>query len=107
MSALALLLIGAWTFGVGYHDNSSAAVKWIGQQKGAVAWLLAVLVLWALYQLPKARPVVKPVIILAALAVFLAQWQTILKSIEAVKADFSSTATSSTASPTGTTAGIP
>jgi hypothetical protein len=77
MSALILILAGVWLIGVGYHTNGTAAAQWAGQQKAVLPWLLAVIVLWALWKVETLRPLLKPVITLAAVAIVLAQWKNI------------------------------
>lgn len=76
MMPLFLIIYGAWMVGVGYHGNGSQAGTFIGQQKGFVPWIIAVVILYALSQSDAARPAVKPLATIIIVALVLTRWQT-------------------------------
>lgn len=88
MNGFILVLIGLWIIGVGWNANGINSLKFFGEQKGFVSWLVAVIVLYTLSRVPKVRPVVIPIIWLAVLAIIIKRWsqiQTELQKLEGKK----------------------
>lgn len=77
MLGVYLILAGVWMAGVGYHDNSAASLTFLAAQKTYIVWVLAIAALYFLYQVDTLRPVVKPFIVLALVALILKDWKTI------------------------------
>ena len=53
MSALGLILIGAWLVGSGWHGNAGSGLKFVFSQKKFVIWLLAIGILYGLSRVQK------------------------------------------------------
>ena len=68
MLAVFIILYGAWITAVGYHGNSATAITFLAAQKSYVVWLIAVFILYMVYQVDTLKPVVKPIIFLALFA---------------------------------------
>lgn len=80
MNGLSLALIGLWMIGTGWHDNASTGYAFIFKQKTFFPWLVAVLIIYALYQVPGLRTPIKAIVSLALVAIVLKQWPTIEQS---------------------------
>ena len=88
MLGVYLILFGIWTASVGYHDNSAAAVTFIAGQKEYIVWLVAIAILYFLYQVQTLQPVVKPFIVLALVALILKDWKQISGQLQQTFTEF-------------------
>ncbi len=70
---------------VGVHGNASRLLT-IVEDNGRefLVWILAVLVLRALYNVPALRPAVKPFIALAALTFVLINWNQVISQLDQI-----------------------
>lgn len=109
MNSLAILALGLYMVFAGWHGNAAPATGFVAGQKKFIPWLIAVLVLYGLYQVQALKPAVKAVAALALVAIFLKQFPTIDASIKELEAGTltQSTTGSATQSTTGTVGTTP
>ncbi len=85
MSYALVGLYGLYLIFVGVKGNSSALFSEISKDaKGFSAWLIAILVLRALYSVDTLRPVVKPFIGLALLTFTLKNYKSIVDQVNTI-----------------------
>ena len=85
MGSVFLALFGVWMVATGYRGNAGPASSFIMAQRGFVAWMVAVLILYALYDVAVVRPVIKPLITLALVVLIVYKWPVILKQWNVLK----------------------
>lgn len=78
MSSALVGLYGVYFLLVGVHGNSSKLLT-LTEENGQdfLVWILAIIVLAALYHVKAIRPAIKPFIALAALVFVLKNWNTV------------------------------
>jgi hypothetical protein len=81
MTGLALIIFGVYMVAVGYHDNGSTSLQFISTQKGYIPWIVAILILWALYQVKTVRPFIGAIAGLLIVAL-------IVKNFPAIKTQY-------------------
>lgn len=78
-------LYGLFLIFVGSKGNASQLQTELSQDvKGFSAWLIAILVLRAMYAIESVRPVVKPFMYLAILTFFLRNYDTVVSQIDEI-----------------------
>jgi hypothetical protein len=81
-------LVGAYAiylFLVGYNGHSSELAAFVESHgREFLVWILAVLILRALYNVQTLRPAVKPFIGLAALSFVLMNWNKVVSQLDAI-----------------------
>jgi hypothetical protein len=78
MSSALVGLYGIYFVLVGIYGNSDKLLKFVEDNgKDFLVWILAIVVLAALYRVKAIRPAVKPFIALAVLVFVLKNWSTI------------------------------
>lgn len=78
-------LYGLFLIFVGSKGNTEKLQSQVGQDaKGFMPWLIAILILRALYSIESVRPVVKPFMFLAVLTFFLKNYGAVAKEVNGI-----------------------
>ncbi len=88
MTPLFFIVIGAWMLAVGVHNNGVSALHFLTEQKAFVVWVFGLAILFGLMEVPKLRPVVKPLTVLALTALAVGRYRVVMDNVDAFKSHF-------------------
>lgn len=88
MLGLLIALYGFYLVAVGYHGNAGKLFDDLKQEKQFVYWLIAIVILYALWQVDSLKPIIKPFIVLALISTALFQYENIKAQVDSIKQEF-------------------
>lgn len=88
MTGVFIAIFGVWFVGVGWHGNGSQAAAFFKDTKGFIPWIVAILLLWFLYQVRVLRPVVGAIGTLAVVALIVTDYGKVQSQYQALKQSF-------------------